>query len=201
MKKVDLRVRRTLQSIEKAFLELLAKKQFQDITIQHVADAAMINWATFYSHYADKYELLDRLIYERLAALRDHFSPPRHVHGGTLYQKQFLFVIESVFTVVGQNADFFTPLLNQGGEGNVKERFAQTANTLFTEQFHILFGSNAVHLVPKEIFLPFLISAVTGTIFWWISAGQPYSPEEMAKYLIQIVTKGPAAVMGLSIEQ
>ena len=53
--------------------------------------------------------------------------------------------------------------------------------------------------MPKELFLPFIVSGVTGTIFWWIEENQPYSPEEMAKSLLNLVINGPAKTMGLHI--
>ena len=55
----DLRVRRTRMLIEKAFVELLQEKRFQSITIQDIADRAMVNRATFYAHFADKYALFE----------------------------------------------------------------------------------------------------------------------------------------------
>ena len=56
MKKVDLRIKKTKLAIEVALLKLLETKQFQDITIQNIAEEAMINRTTFYSHYMDKYD-------------------------------------------------------------------------------------------------------------------------------------------------
>src|SRR4051794_30571083 len=55
----DLRVRRTRMMIEKAFSELLLEKGFQAITVQDIADRAMVNRATFYDHYMDKYVLFE----------------------------------------------------------------------------------------------------------------------------------------------
>jgi AcrR family transcriptional regulator len=57
VKSQDLRVRRTRMMIEKAFGELLEEKGFQAVTIQDIAERAMVNRATFYDHYQDKYEL------------------------------------------------------------------------------------------------------------------------------------------------
>jgi len=53
----DLRVRRTRMMIEKAFFELLQERDFQSITVQDIADRAMVNRATFYDHFTDKYML------------------------------------------------------------------------------------------------------------------------------------------------
>lgn len=58
----DLRIRRTKNSIVKAFYALLKQENFKKITIQQIADKAMINRQTFYLHYQDKYDLLQKVI-------------------------------------------------------------------------------------------------------------------------------------------
>jgi AcrR family transcriptional regulator len=55
---VDPRIRRTRQLLEQALGKLLEKKEFDEISIQDIAEAATVNRATFYDHYADKFELL-----------------------------------------------------------------------------------------------------------------------------------------------
>ena len=60
--KLDPRVRRTRSLILQSFESLLAEKNFESISVQDVTDKAQINRATFYKHYVDKYELLDRSI-------------------------------------------------------------------------------------------------------------------------------------------
>src|SRR5260221_14719045 len=61
----DLRVRRTHLLLRKAFWELMAEKDFQSITVQDIADRAMVNRATFYDHFVDKYALLEYSIREQ----------------------------------------------------------------------------------------------------------------------------------------
>jgi AcrR family transcriptional regulator len=60
----DLRVRRTLHLLQEKFWELLAKQSFQSITVQDITTLAMVNRATFYDHFDDKYELLQYSIHE-----------------------------------------------------------------------------------------------------------------------------------------
>lgn len=59
---LDPRVRRTRASIQQAFLELLAEKGFQAITVKDITQRAEINRATFYAHFPDKYALLEATI-------------------------------------------------------------------------------------------------------------------------------------------
>jgi AcrR family transcriptional regulator len=62
--KLDPRVIRTRQMLDQAFLELLAEKGFDAISVQDVTARAGVNRATFYAHFQDKFALLDYSIRE-----------------------------------------------------------------------------------------------------------------------------------------
>lgn len=62
--KTDPRVLRTRKSIMDAFIELSTKKEFKDITIKDITTEAMINRATFYAHFEDIYDLLEKVLSE-----------------------------------------------------------------------------------------------------------------------------------------
>jgi len=58
-KKLDPRVKRTRQLLQRALMELMAEKSFQAITVQDIAERATVNRVTFYAHFEDKYALLE----------------------------------------------------------------------------------------------------------------------------------------------
>jgi AcrR family transcriptional regulator len=60
--KEDPRVTRTRGLLEQAFMEVVAEKGFQSVSVQDITDRAGVNRATFYAHFADKYALLDHSI-------------------------------------------------------------------------------------------------------------------------------------------
>ena len=66
-----MRVKRTRQLIQDAFVALVGEKGFENVTVQHIAERAPVNRATFYSHYHDKYDLLDKSIEEMLEKLTE----------------------------------------------------------------------------------------------------------------------------------
>ena len=71
---LDPRIRRTRQLMQQALAKLLEKKEFDEISVQDIADAATINRATFYDHYTDKFSLLECMVGSRfhdLLAERD----------------------------------------------------------------------------------------------------------------------------------
>ncbi len=62
MNEQDLRVIKTEQCIEAAFLRVLCEKPYRAITVQDILDAAMINRSTFYRHYASKDALAEAMV-------------------------------------------------------------------------------------------------------------------------------------------
>lgn len=65
----DLRVKRTQKAIRDSFFKLVDKKGFEHISVKDITDGAMISRNTFYLHYADKYELLNRICDELVRTL------------------------------------------------------------------------------------------------------------------------------------
>ena len=62
--RLDPRVKRTRQLIQQAFMQLMAEKDFQNITVQDITERAEVNRATFYAHFEDKYALLNYMVWE-----------------------------------------------------------------------------------------------------------------------------------------
>lgn len=63
-KKIDLRILKTYKALTTTFLQLLEKKRFEDITVNELCNLAMVRRATFYKHFADKYEFFIFVIRE-----------------------------------------------------------------------------------------------------------------------------------------
>jgi AcrR family transcriptional regulator len=57
----DPRIVRSRRMLMDALVRLLSKKEFDDISIQEIADEATLNRATFYLHYPDKSALLQAM--------------------------------------------------------------------------------------------------------------------------------------------
>lgn len=60
----DLRIIKTHMALSKAFLEMLKEKRFEEITINELCERAMVRRATFYKHFADKYEFFSFFVNE-----------------------------------------------------------------------------------------------------------------------------------------
>jgi len=66
---VDPRIRRTRLLLQEALGNLLTHKEFDQISVHDIAEAATVNRATFYDHYPDKFALLECMVGQRFADL------------------------------------------------------------------------------------------------------------------------------------
>jgi AcrR family transcriptional regulator len=57
----DPRIMRSRRMLMESLARLLMKKEFEDISVQEIADDATLNRATFYLHYPDKNALLQAM--------------------------------------------------------------------------------------------------------------------------------------------
>src|SRR5690606_22537701 len=56
----DRRVRRTRQALLQALIELTTEQGYEHVTVQGIAERANVGRTTFYAHFRDKEELLEK---------------------------------------------------------------------------------------------------------------------------------------------
>lgn len=52
---------RTHKAIQHAFLQLMKRKKFEEITVQDILDETPVSRGTFYKHFADKYQIAEEM--------------------------------------------------------------------------------------------------------------------------------------------
>ena len=57
---IDRRVRKTRRQLRECLISLLKEKKVQDITVRELTDMADLNRGTFYLHYKDVFDLLEK---------------------------------------------------------------------------------------------------------------------------------------------
>jgi AcrR family transcriptional regulator len=67
----DPRIVRSRRMLMESLLKLLKNKEFEDISVQEIADDATLNRATFYLHYPDKNALLQAMTESRFRDLME----------------------------------------------------------------------------------------------------------------------------------
>lgn len=194
-KKTDLRIIRSKHSIKKAFIEFLNEKGYEKITIQDIADKAMINRNTFYLHYQNKPDLLNRSMDELLEELNITLnlcsSSKTPVSGSKLEQ-----LMQIILEKIQNNIPFYKALLLDenriyGFQSKMEEIIKKTvADGLDNTQLKI----------SKELLLQYIASTFMGIVIWWVKNDLSYTPKELASQFGKILTHGHLKAAGISID-
>ena len=183
----DLRVRRTRKLLQKALIEAASKKGFSHVTVRDITERAMVNRATFYRHYEDKYDLLEQYIKE-LSELIDADE------GEILPNSQPLSSLDTpppglvkLLRHIQANADFYQVMLGKQGDPAL---CAQAFRTYIEQGYRRILSSQAPQSDPGrppiDLIVSYLLTAGIGAIVWWLESDQPTSPEQMAIWLFQL---------------
>lgn len=176
---MDRRIRKTQEAILDAFVGLMAEKDFEQITINEIADRADVNRGTVYLHYVDKYDLLDQCIDIHLNQLFESCLPSRNSTDDS-YKTSLL----PIFEYLEQHVSFYSMMLTNKGVPIFRNRLQTMAMQSLEKQID---GSDNNSGINKEILLQFLSSAVVGLLEWWITHSMPYSAAEMVEQVWLLV--------------
>lgn len=200
MEKQDLRIRRTKKALNEALLILMERKSFSRITIQELANEAMINRATFYLHYYDIYDLLDACIRDNMNhTMLKHIKTIRHIEDGVFYTEIFQEVVTKILKSVESNEYFFRVMFQSDCDKQLEAYLIQFGHATVMPQIERSFQKGTSKKY-KNITLQLIVSTILRVISWWLTAEEREAPEKIAELIVGVVTQGPAYTIGLEID-
>ena len=181
--------RKTKQRIQKSFMEILESKSFESITVGDITKHAQINRGTFYLHYTDKFDLLDKIEQQLFKDLGDHIDELQtHYSGMYTFEKGQEQLAAALFGSIKMHSPMLKIFLSDRGRAGFHLRFRNA----FSEKVRINLEKNesfnANLKVPIEYFLAFITSAFLGLIEQWVQNGLDKTPEEMTSLYIDIIS-------------
>ena len=191
----DLRVKRTHDLILDALIELTIEKGFSSVTISDITKYARINRATFYRHYQDKFDLLDKYaqaVYELLDAPSEGVPPPRTRKGSI---PQIAPGLVRMFDHIRSNARFYRVMLGKNGDPAFTEKIRQYIHKRIQRSLPVGLLNDKTLL---DLYLSYSSSASVGTVVWWLENEMLYTPEEMATISYQLGIANLNSLSGLA---
>ncbi|MEM7131500.1 MAG: TetR/AcrR family transcriptional regulator [Chloroflexota bacterium] len=187
----DRRVKRTQQMLQQAFMELVVEEGFNSMTVQILAERAMINRATFYRHYDDIYDLAEKVF---LKIIDEHLVSVQAFMPGHPIE-----TLQRMFEHCAAYAPFYLSLLSE------MPRFQELVRETIEKELVIFFKTIGVDeegmTIPLPILLRYWSTAQMGIVQWWLESGQTHTSLEMAQYLWQLFENGPVEQLQLPKEQ
>ena len=160
--KEDRRIRRTQKMLKDSLIELMTERDFKNISVKDITERADLNRGTFYNHYTDTYDLLQKMESDVLADFQDMID-------------NFLCLL----------------LYIKRGQKIARILFENSASSDFVYRFHQLISDNGTAIFKKQYpgiddvslsyFIEFITFGLTGVLRCWINNGMKESKEKIAE--------------------
>ena len=188
----DRRVRKTQTAIKDVLITLLEKKRFEEITIQEISNLADVNRSTFYTHFIDKYDLLDKMENEKIDEIRSFLESSKNDDELKISESQLRETMDFVINSIGEHLDFYKLMFNLGKESNLHEKLYE----LLTGHLnHVVNDNDKIRDIPFPYFMSYVSGAGLSLIRHWVEDENRISKEELIQHFYEIVNNGPATLI------
>ena len=183
---MDRRQKKTREAIFTAFTTLLSEKNYNQISVQEIIDAADVGRTTFYAHFETKDYLLKDLCEELFGHIIDTAMGLPHGH----YHYSCGNKTDSVFLHLLRHL--------QENDHNILELLSSQNNEIFLRYFK----SNLKKLIvtqyadkgllknsklPEAYLVNHISSSFVETVDWWLSRKMKETPEEITEYFLAAI--------------
>ncbi|MBQ9833470.1 MAG: TetR/AcrR family transcriptional regulator [Clostridia bacterium] len=183
---MDRRQKKTRDAIFNAFTELLAKKNYNQISVQEIIDAADIGRTTFYAHFETKDFLLKELCEELFDHIIDTAMGLPHGH----YHYSCGCVADSVFLHLLRHL--------QENDLNILGLLSSENNEIFLRYFK----SNLKKLIlsqyadkgllknsrlPEDYIVNHISASFVETVDFWLSGNMKEDTEVITEYFLAVI--------------
>ncbi len=170
----------TKKYIKDALAKLLSQKRFENITISDLSRTAGINRGTFYLHYTDKYDMMEKLKNETLEDLFGILS-----HDSIFTSKRIILL--KLLSYLKDNFDFIFAL-SQTSYVN----FSQTIKN-FSYSFLITIprfeeAVTKYYGIPYDYAIELYLSSIESIISLWVANGGKEDTEEITDIILKVVS-------------
>ncbi len=178
---MDARAEFTRTVILETFLMLLKEKPVSRITVTELVTKAGINRSTFYKHYLDIPDLLEKtetVLLENLRAMiREQLS----------FTNDLEYSLAKFLTIIQNEGHRYIPLGSDNGDPSLA---AKTFSLLYEEAYPVL----AERLPDKteterHIIFSYLSQGCGGILLWWIQNEMKETPEFIANFILTLSKK------------
>lgn len=193
----DRRVNRTRRLLREALTALILEKGYDAVTIEDITRRADLGRTTFYLHYRDKEHLFLESIEQSADELAHQIS---QIPLERLFNEKGEgagLPIALVFEHAAQNADLYRAMLRSEGSIKATSRLRELAAQYaleFTRRWWQRRGLAGQPQMPLEVIAHFFAASLLGTLVWWLEAGMPYPPSQMAAFFRRLVLDGLRSV-------
>lgn len=178
----DPRILRTRQLIRNAFVELMQEMEAEKLSVNKIAERATINRVTFYLHYRDIPDMMEKIADDMVREIEGMLDKPTAVDLEAQSDPDGTILL-SLLEHIASNADFYKVVLASKRTTIFSDRLLKLLKELITiiaerrgnEDYRMKMG------IQKDIAIWYNSSALIGTIVSWLRNDMPYTPHYLAE--------------------
>lgn len=168
---------KTKRNIEEAMVRLLEKESFDQITTVELAQESGISRSSFYTHYRDKYDMIERYqqaLFHKLEYIFDKHQDDKRQ------------AITEVFEFLTKEP-LFAVLLTGNGTKEIQTFLRHKLQILLVDSLQERYSHKSLTDIERVYSSVYLTNAFFGVCQMWVSRGKKESPQQMAEFLMKML--------------
>ena len=175
----DIRIIKTKEAIKNAMIDLLQEKSFDLITTTELVKRAGVSRSNFYTHYQDKYQLVD----EYQTAFFKKLS--------VIFQTQttdLATAIFELFSLLETDYSLESAFLSENGTREIHMYILQQIKNFLKNVIIPQYGKKSLSTINIDYRTTYLSHAIFGMLQLWIKRGKQESPQEITKMYMLFIS-------------
>ncbi|WP_062354416.1 TetR/AcrR family transcriptional regulator [Bacillus kwashiorkori] len=178
--KLDRRKKYTRMVLKESLIKLLKEKPIFSITVKEICELADINRSTFYSHYSDQYDLLEKMEEEIIEDMYMYLSQYNFAK-----EEETLQMTEKLLEYLASKWEICQILLSENNETTFENKVMTVAKNFIIKNH----STAPLDESFSDYLSTFIISGSIHMIKNWLKNGMDKSPKEMAGFLYTLINK------------
>jgi AcrR family transcriptional regulator len=189
---MDRRALRTRQALHEALIRLITERDYDEISVMDIVDAANVGRSTFYAHFTDKDDLLrSGTVHFRDMLLRDHAARRRTDDGDAPLLSFSRFMTEHL-----QERKQLYRALKRGRAGPIIwDAFRLYLAELVRADLMARTKEDSKRH-ETELAVQFIVGAFMSVLSWWMDRGAKEDPAEIDRMFSRLAMEGFASMAG-----
>ena len=173
----------TKKEIMKTFIEILDEKSFDKITIKEITEKCKINRNTFYYHYEDIFDLVDKLLKNKSNEI---INICKNTEKST-FAKSIKYITE--------NKKAISNLYNSKICKTFEKYIYITIEELIRNYKNIKYREIILDPNDEKLIIKFFAGAISNCIYYWLKSGMKSEPIEVINKMLKILELSFAGVI------
>lgn len=169
-----------------SFKELAMSIPVDKITIKEITDKAGVIRTTFYNHFQDKYEVIERILWEEIIA------PVESLLENNMVSEAFVLIFKNV----EKEKAFYQRLARMQGQNSFEQIVVQCIQKLLLEFMQARISPSGAKILKMryrwltvDLIAEYYARAMTFVVMTWLQSGIESTPEEVAQVYDDILRR------------